>query len=163
MILLIYPWWIYHLVICHIAIENCHRNSWFTCWTWWLSIARYVKWPDDLGQFVRSSMARSSPWTHMFCICRIAHTYFTRHKHISLNKTLYTRYIYNYIYISCSNIISIVEEALQGSKDLLMIPCTIQEMLSMALIGLTLRTTHWLVIVVCDCGSKPMFFFGGYR
>jgi hypothetical protein len=28
----------YPLVICHIAIENDHRNSGFSHWTWWCSI-----------------------------------------------------------------------------------------------------------------------------
>ena len=32
----------YPLVICYIAIENCHRNSGFTHWKWWFSIVMLV-------------------------------------------------------------------------------------------------------------------------
>ena len=33
---------IYPLVICYIAIENDHRNSGFSHWTWWFSIVMLV-------------------------------------------------------------------------------------------------------------------------
>ena len=60
----------YPLVICYIAIENGHRNSGFTHWKWWFSIAmlNYQRVAGNFREWSQSSLVMSSsqqpPATH---------------------------------------------------------------------------------------------------